>query len=143
MRVEVELLEDHPDLSPERSEVCGRVAQRPPVHDDLALVNRLELIYATDERALARPARPTDHHDLARPDHQVHIAQYVQRPKPFTDPLKGDHNDILIALFGRAVNNEVEEAGSGEPLGCERNIQLGSNLLCQQQRTLSGLLCLE
>jgi hypothetical protein len=30
----------------------------------------------------------------------------------------------LIASFGRAVNNEVEEAGSGKPLGRERNIQL-------------------
>jgi hypothetical protein len=54
----------------------------------------------------------------------------MRRPKPLIDPLKGDHKDTLIALFGPAVNNEVEEAGSGEPLGCERTIRLESDLPC-------------
>ena len=67
----------------------------------------------------------------------------MERPEPLINPLKGDHKAILIALFGPVVNNEVEEAGSGKPLGRERNVQLESNLLCHQRRTPSGLLHLE
>jgi hypothetical protein len=139
MRVEVELLEDHADLSPERSEVCGRVTQRPSVHDDLALANRLELIDATDERALARSARPAHDYHLSRPDLQINIAKNMRCPKPFIDPPKGDHKDILIALFGRAVNNEVEEPWLKGPLGREASTQLEVLIIASTRRVRGNL----
>lgn len=81
------------------------------------MLNRLKLVDAPQQCAFPRAARPADHDHLARTNLQVHIPQDVQRSEPFVDAFEGDHEPILIALFGQAVNNEVGEIDSRDPFG--------------------------
>jgi hypothetical protein len=63
----------------------------------------------------------------------------MERPEPLVDPLKGDHKDILISLFGRAVNNEVEEAWLKGPLGREASTQLEVLVIASTRRARGNL----
>ena len=92
VRVEIELLEDHPDLGPQLGDVGRRVGQRHPVHDDLAPLDRLQLVDAANQRALTGPAGAADHQDLARPHHEVHVPEDVERAEPLVDTSKLDHD---------------------------------------------------
>jgi hypothetical protein len=91
VRVEIELLKDHPDLGTELGDVGRRVAQGHTVHDDLALLDQLQLVDAADQGALAGSAGPADHQNLAGAHTQIHIIQDVERAEPLVDTAKADH----------------------------------------------------
>src|SRR5262249_52025624 len=52
------------------------------VHEDLALLDRLEPVDATDEGALARAGRAAHHHDLARRDVEAHLLEHMVGAQP-------------------------------------------------------------
>jgi hypothetical protein len=65
VREQVELLEDHPDLRPQRGYPLAGTGHRAPVEQDLALVDLLERVDAAEHRRLARAGGPGDHDRLA------------------------------------------------------------------------------
>ena len=71
MREQVELLEDHPDLEPQRLQMRLVGLQLGPGHGDPALVDHLQAVDAAQQRALAGAALADDGDDLARLDLDV------------------------------------------------------------------------
>ena len=85
MRVEIELLEDHPDLRAQPDHVERLFVQVNPVDDELSGSDRLEGIDAADERALSGSARTTDHDHFALGDLEVDVVENVKAPEVLLD----------------------------------------------------------
>ena len=71
VREEVELLEDDPDLLPDRARVHALPRDLLPLEEDPARLDRLEQVDAAKQRALAAPARPDDDEHLTRIEGEV------------------------------------------------------------------------
>src|SRR5690606_2960795 len=96
MRVEVELLEDHADLGTELGPIHRPVGDVHAVDDDRALLDQLEPVDATDERALAGAAGSADHYHFASLNVQVDVLQDVQLAEPLVHTPELDHIDALL-----------------------------------------------
>jgi hypothetical protein len=88
VREEVEPLEDHADVAAlprdpallvlDQLPAAGSVvADRVAVHGEASAVDPFEVVETAQERALARPGRADDDHDLAGPYGQGHLPQDV------------------------------------------------------------------
>src|SRR5262249_20999162 len=88
--VEVELLEDHPDLGAQPGQIDGGAVDVLSVHDELAGLDRLQPVDAADQGALPRAARPADDQDLAPRDLQAHVPEDVKLSEPLVDVLEAN-----------------------------------------------------
>ena len=104
MREEVELLEDHPDLAPDRGDVPDVICQLDAIDDDLSALVLLEPIDRPDERRLAGSGCAEDHHDLAGLDGQVDAAQHVERSEPLVD-ITADDDVRVVARSSACVRS--------------------------------------
>jgi hypothetical protein len=95
MGIEVELLEDEPDLSPELGHVDRPVVDLHIVHDELTLLDLLEAIDAANEGALSGAARAANDHYLSETDMEVDVSQDMEIPEPLVDLGKLDHTCSL------------------------------------------------
>src|SRR5215472_18690056 len=82
VREEIEGLEDHADLGAELGQVPAVAGNGVTVHEDLALLDRLEPVDAADEGALARAGGPAHHHHLAGRDVEAHVLEHVVGAEP-------------------------------------------------------------
>ena len=78
VRVQVELLEDHAHLGAQGVHVHFRGVDARPFKEDVPLLDRLQTVQATDERALAGPGRPADDQHLALLDGEVDVLEHMQ-----------------------------------------------------------------
>ena len=90
VRVEVELLEDHADVSPEPRQIEAGRLHVAPVHGQPSRLDRLESVHAADQCALPRAAGPTHHEDLAACDFQIDVLEDVELAEPLVHPLEAD-----------------------------------------------------
>jgi hypothetical protein len=95
---EIERLEDHADLSPDRRDVADVVRELHAIHRDLTALVLLQPVDRADERRLARPRRAEDDDDLAGLDRQVDAAQHMQLPEPLVH-VAGD-DDVVSGRIG-------------------------------------------
>src|SRR2546430_2256180 len=77
VREQVELLEHHPDLFPDRLDRLHVVGELDAVDLERALLMLLEPVDAADERRFAGAGRPADDDPLALGDIEVDVAQHV------------------------------------------------------------------
>ena len=98
MRKEVELLEHHADLAPDRLDRLQVVGELDAVDLERALLMLLEAIDAADQRRFAGSRRPADHDPLAARDRQIDVAQHVELPVPLVDARELD--DGIGCLHG-------------------------------------------
>jgi hypothetical protein len=85
VRVEVEGLEDHPDPLPRLVDVRGAVEHVDAIHGDGPAGGVLQPVQAAQQGGLARPARPDDEDQLARPHLQVDALQDMQGAEMLVD----------------------------------------------------------
>ena len=101
---QVELLEDHADLAPDRGDVADVVRQLDAVDDDLAALVLLQPVDRPDEGRLARAGRAEDDQHLARLDGQVDATQDVQLAEPLVDVAA---DDDAVAWAGRRASGRL------------------------------------
>src|SRR5690606_29880562 len=94
VREEVEALEHHADVGPQRGEGLALGGERLPVDLDGAAVDRLEAVDHAAQRGLARPGRAEHHDDLAGRDLQVDVAQDVEVAEVLVDGHHPDHRRV-------------------------------------------------
>src|SRR5262250_22848 len=82
VREEIEGLEDHADLGAKLCQAPAVAGDGVAVHEDLALLDRLEPVDAPDESALARTGGPAHHHHFARRDVEAHVLEHVVGAEP-------------------------------------------------------------
>jgi len=85
VRVQVELLEDHAHLGAQGVHVHFRGVDARPFKEDVPLLDRLQTVQATDERALAGPGRPADDQHLALLDPLGNTFEHMELAVPFMD----------------------------------------------------------
>ena len=90
MREQIELLEHHADLAPDRVDALQVVGQFDAVDDNSAALMLLEAIDAADQRRLARARGAANDDPLAARHEEVDVAQDVKLAVPFVD---ADHLD--------------------------------------------------
>jgi hypothetical protein len=99
MGEEVELLEDDADPLAHEVELPAllagpgsrALADIPAVDEDLALLGRLEQVYAAKQRALAGAAGAEDADHFPFRDVEVHAFQHLELAEALVDPLEADH----------------------------------------------------
>ena len=82
---QVELLEDHAHLGSQGVHVHFRGVDARPFKEDVPLLDRLQTVQATDERALAGPGRPADDQHLALLDPLGNTFEHMELAVPFMD----------------------------------------------------------
>ena len=98
MREQVERLEDHPELAPDRDRLDRGIGDDLAVEEDVAVVDRLEEVDAAQQRRLARPARADQRdravlrHDEVDPAQHRHLAERL-RDAPDLDDRSRGHRD--------------------------------------------------
>ena len=102
MREEVELLEDHARVRENLPRlgsigvlcraVLIRIGQELALDLDGARVNRLELVDAAQERALARAGRPDDREDLAAADLHIDALEHSEVAERLVDIVHAQHD---------------------------------------------------
>ena len=81
----IELLEDHAHLGAQGVHVHFRGVDARPFKEDVPLLDRLQTVQATDERALAGPGRPADDQHLAFLDPLGNTFEHMELAVPFMD----------------------------------------------------------
>jgi len=90
MREQIELLEDHADLSADLVNRLQVIGKFDAVHEDGAFLVFLQPIDAANHRGFAGTRRATDYDALALCNLQIDVAQYVKLSVPLVDVLHFD-----------------------------------------------------
>jgi hypothetical protein len=100
VREQLEMLEHHPDLRAQLRQVRLLVADRLAVHEDLALLERLQAVHGLDQRRLARARRPAHDDHLAFLDLGRAFGEDLKLAVPLRNVLDGNH---LVTFFWRPL----------------------------------------
>src|SRR5579862_2717282 len=117
MREEVEGLEHHPDLRPDRAQ-DGRVAllvhagpERPPGDLDDSVGERREVVERAEERRLAAARRPDDRDHLPARDLEVDAAEDLALPASGRERTYGDDRHAGAGTSRRSSRRARRESG--------------------------------
>ena len=84
-------MEDHPDVAAQLVDVDVRVVDRQAIDDELAAVDRLELVDRSDHRALAGARRSDDDDHVALVHGKVDAAENMKWAEVLVDVAEFDH----------------------------------------------------
>jgi hypothetical protein len=73
-------------------------------------LDRLQLVDAADQSALARPAGAADNHDLSDLHGQINVLEDVEGTEPFVDTTKLDHERTPSPIENRQPTMENWES---------------------------------
>jgi hypothetical protein len=90
MREQVELLEHHADVAPDRVDRLHVVGELDAVDDQVPALVFLEAVDAADQGRLARARGAADHDALAARDVELDVAQHVELAVPLVDAVESD-----------------------------------------------------
>src|SRR4029450_464466 len=110
---DVEGLAYHPPLGAQLDQVGAVSRDRLPVHPDLALLDGLEAVHASDQGALARPGGSADHDDLAGVDAQVDVGEHVVVADPLVDRVERDRGSHGVP--GYSMTSSTSPGFTGWP----------------------------
>src|SRR5918995_4867367 len=109
VRIQVELLEDHADLAAQLVEARSSLVELHAVHNELAGGDLLEAVDTPEQRALPRPGRPDDDHDLALVNVEIYILQGLEVPEELVDPAKlYEAHSVYVLPFSRAARKPAD-----------------------------------
>src|SRR5215203_3265172 len=104
VRIQVELLEDHADLAAQLVEARSSLVELHAVHNEFAGGDVLEAVDTPEQRALPRPGRPDDDHDLALVNGEIYVLQGLEVPEELVDPAKlYEVHSVYLLPFSRAA----------------------------------------
>src|SRR5918994_4971166 len=106
VRIQVELLEDHADLAAQLVEARSSPGELHAIHNELAGGDLLEAVDAPEQRALPRPRRPDDDHDLALVNDEIYVLEDLEVPEELVDPAKlYEAHTMYVLPFSRAAGS--------------------------------------
>jgi hypothetical protein len=91
VRVEIERLKNHSDISPQFRSIQTGVQQARTIDNDFTRLKAFQPIYAADQGAFATAAGAADDHHGSGFDGKAYILQYMKRAKPLVDIAKLNH----------------------------------------------------
>jgi hypothetical protein len=102
MGIEVEVLKNHTDFSPESCDIRLCIIQGKTINNDFTFMDGFKGINCTDKGALTAPARTTNDDNLALGNLHGYIFQDMERPKPFIYIIETNHARFRISPVRRA-----------------------------------------
>ncbi len=94
MGEQVEQLEHHPHLRPQRVQVRVVIGDPHAIHDDLPPIDRLQLVDAPQEGGLSAAAGAEDERHLPPPHVQAHVDQRLHVLEALVDV--SDLDDVIV-----------------------------------------------
>jgi hypothetical protein len=91
MREQFEVLKHHAHLRAQLRQIGLLVTHRLTVHENLALLERLEAVHGLDERRFARARRAAYHDNLALLHFRRAVGEYLKVAVPLGNILDGNH----------------------------------------------------